>query len=187
MTMSIASKLLGIHSPQPASSYPAFLSTTLKGSGSLHQLIVLRQDGGDTPRQRLRQAASNPSPIARALLLLNDDMADPVVAYHAKYDTSEIVKIMAAAILAKTPLGQVIDTSGISDRDRIELMFIVAIDGYHHLNEICANSSKACMELVSAQNSYLEIGEQTSQLKESIILIEEITTVDAFLSNIRYT
>jgi hypothetical protein len=105
--------------------------------------------------------------------LLNDSIPDVVVAYHAKYDTSEIVKIMATAILDKTPLGQVIDAPGISSRDRIELMFVVAIDGYHHLDEISENSSKACVELMSARDNDLGIGEQAVRLKEATIEIEE--------------
>ncbi len=165
-----------IHSPQATQtmdSHSRFLSTRLEHGGSLRELVALRQDGGVAPHQILSQAASNPSPIARSLLLLNDTTPDVVVAYHAKYDTSEIVKILAAAIIDKTPLGQVIDIPGISNRDRVELMFVLAIDGYHHLNEISDNSNKAYTELMAAQDNDLEIGKQVTQMKGATVAIDE--------------
>jgi hypothetical protein len=149
------------------------MGTELALTNTLSLLLATRADTDFSPREMLVRAASSPSPVVRALLLLNESTPEAVIIYHAKYDTSDIVKIVASAIISKTPWNELINSDGLSSVDRAELMFIATFDGYHHLTEAEQGSN----ELPSvSQEQIRSIQDSKKELKSA--LVELANTLD---------
>lgn len=126
--------------------------SALAPTNNLALLLATRGDADSSPYDRWFQVSSNPSPVVRALLLLNENTPSTVIAYRAKYDKSEVVRLIASAVLSKTSLDQLIDSGDVSGKDRVELMFIATFDAYYHLTE----AERASNQLVSTSPEALK-------------------------------
>ena len=139
--------------------------SALAPTNNLALLLATRGDAGSSPYDRWLQVSSHPSSVVRALLLLNENTPSTVVAYRAKYDTSEVVRLAASAILSKTPLNQLIQSGEVSGKDQAELMFIATFDAYYHLTE----AERASNQLVSTSPEALKSLRENKAHLESVL------------------